>query len=179
MRQSDLLRQFDAHAASLIARAKPMLEVSHVDLNRKTDAHDWTLGQLFDHLVKSDGSWPRKFLPELRSAPAANDPEVRYGLFGRLIMNGMTRPNIPVPKVMMPTGGEYDHSVIQQYIDALEALRQGLAEAGQRDLRAIRVQSEAFKLIKFNGMDVLGVCIAHGKRHLAQAEAIRAALNGA
>ena len=84
----------------------------------------------------------------------------------------MTRPNIPVPKAFVPDAKNYDSSVVQEYLDNLILHRNELAESKKFDLAKLILKSPAIPLLRYNGYDLLAICVAHGERHLAQAEAV-------
>ena len=110
----------------------------------------------------------------IETAPAYADEEVRHTLIGRMIIGAMAKPNAPVPKTFLPGMGG-GHSV-EEYFEHLLNLRASLPVLKRNDLAKALIPSPAAKFIKYNAYDALALGIAHGERHLAQAEAIFRAL---
>lgn len=157
---------------ALIARTEQFRNLPSGVLNQKTAAHDWTLGELFNHLVKSDVEVAKRFYAQRPVTPKAQEDDIRHTSIGRFILSGMTRPNIPVPKAFVPDAKNYDSSVVQEYLDNLILHRNELAESKKFDLAKLILKSPVIPLLRYNGYDLLAICVAHGERHLAQAEAV-------
>ena len=166
---------FESIAAGLdglIGRTEQFRSLPEAALNQKTAAHDWTLGQQFGHLVKSDSPTFAQFYAALSATPQATEDEVRHTFFGRMIINAMVKPNIPVPKVFLPESRAYDAKIVQEYLEHLVMTRSRLNEIQKYDLSKLIIRSPAGRFFKYNGYDLLAISVSHGERHLGQSEAI-------
>ncbi len=141
-------------------------------LNQKTAAHDWTLGQQFGHLVKSDSPTFQQFYAALSETPKATEDEMRHTFFGRMVMNAMVKPNIPVPKVFLPELRAYDAKIVQEYLAHVVSTRGKLDDIQKYDLSKLIIRSPAGKFFRYNGYDLMAISVSHGERHLSQSEAI-------
>ena len=158
---------------ALIARTEKFRNLPANLMNHKTTAHDWTLGQMFDHLVKSDIVIGERFYKALESTPKAEEDDIRHTFVGRMIINAMTKPNVPVPKGFEPGSETFDSSGVQRYLDNLLLHRSRLDDTMRYELAKLKLKSPVTNLLSYNGYDLLALCVAHGARHLAQAEAVR------
>ncbi len=166
---------FESIAAGLdglIGRTEHVRSLPADAFNQKTAAHEWTLGQQFGHLLKSDTPTFKQFYAALGGTPRAIEDEIRHTFFGRMIINAMVKPNIPVPKVFLPEARAYDAKIVQEYLDLLVTTRSKLNEIQKHDLSKLIIRSPAGRFFKYNGYDLLAISVSHGERHLGQSEAI-------
>jgi len=170
--------EISADVDNLIARAEAFVGLDSADLNRVTSAHDWSLGQLFNHLVKSDINATNRLEQAINASSGATDTDANHTFLAKFILGGMLRPNIPVPPAFAPEKRQYDRAVVEQYVANLRKVKAMLPRAMKADLAKIRVQSDGGKFIIWNGFDVLMIVCKHGNRHLNQAEAVHRVLLG-
>lgn len=170
--------EVSAEVDNLIARAEAFVGLDSAAINKVTPAHDWSLGQIFNHLVKADLNATQRLETALASGSGVNDSDARHTMLAKFILGGMLRPNVPVPPAFEPEKRQYDHSVVEQYVANLRKVKAMLPRAMTADLAKIRVQSDGAKFIKWNGFDVLMIVCKHGNRHLNQAEAVHRVLSG-
>ncbi len=172
---------FDSTVAtldSLIARSEVFLRLPDDQLNIKTGAHDWTIGQIFDHLVKTDEPIGRQLFEQLAKFDklAEDDGEVRFSFIGKFLIHAMAKPNVPVPGKLIPATHRHNRDVIGRYIVGLQKLKAAREDLQRKAIERIKIQSPAATFVRYNGMDTLGLATSHGERHLAQAEAVLRAM---
>ena len=89
MNRDQFFESIERGLDGLIARTEPFRNLVAGSYSTNTRAHDWTLGQLFDHLVKADVEIGKIMKKAVETAPANADEEVRHTLIGRMIIGAM------------------------------------------------------------------------------------------
>ncbi|MBL8060181.1 MAG: DinB family protein [Chthonomonas sp.] len=174
MTQAQFFESVHRGLGYLIARTEPFLNLDPELFAKKTEAHDWSLGQLFDHLVKSDVAIGRILREVSTKAPESHGDDVKHSFFGRLLISMMAKPNVPVPNAFLPSEGGRPSA--EAYLAFIKGLREDLANLSTKNLARSKVPSPGARFISYNGYDALALTIAHGERHLAQAESVRRSL---
>ena len=73
---------FDA----LVSRAEPLIQLSDSQLNAKTSAHDWSIGQQMDHLLLSGVPYVHMIAAAIPTLKPVPEPEVGFTMLGRFIL---------------------------------------------------------------------------------------------
>jgi len=158
------------------------------ELLRKPALDAWSVAQCIEHLTTS----LRLYLPAFEATLSAGGPRgngpYRYGpvarLWIRLIEPG--GPKMPAPPKMRPRGvgkdeggkaAPVDPSVTLQEFNAAHARLVDLIRLSDGlDLARIRMASPVIPILRFPVGAWFETCIAHGRRHMAQAERVSAGL---
>lgn len=177
--------QTDAGIDKLVAELKAVgREASEVfgglsaaQLNWKPSAEQWSVGQCFEHLIKTN----RGFFPSLAEAARGGRRSNLWervsplsGLFGRVLVRTMSsRRKFKAPRGLKPTSSDVDAGVVGRFVgqqDELGGLLRA-ADAGA-DLRRTIVTSPVAGFVTYNMLDACRIVIAHNRRHFAQAQRV-------
>lgn len=157
--------------------------------NRRTDESRWSIAECVDHLIVVGG----KMVPRLAAAVEegrrkgwSSDGPFAYGPLGNWFVRQMGAGQLPprkrlkVPRLYVP------RPATRRSIDELVAEFTGLQDrfiaiangADGLDLRRIKVTSPVTRLIRLSLGQWLEGLAGHQRRHLWQAEQLRAELSG-
>lgn len=152
-------------------------------LNRRPGPGRWSVGQCLEHLNIVGGH----YLPELRarikraqskgSKPAAT---VKSGFMGRRLTEAMRTPAaerpLTSPERYAPTGNRLPRTVTEVFSRQLDELMSIVLMARQVNANAVRIPNPLFTLLRLRLTDQLEFLVVHLRRHVAQAEAVLAAI---
>lgn len=153
--------------------------LSREQFNWRATPEEWSIGQCLDHLnVAGFLLLPRleEAVEQGHSDGLTGSPPFRYGLVGRLFSH-MMRPNpwirLSSPTAYVPSVEHEPDVVVPRFVDLQERLTHTVREAEGLHLKRIRVTSPANRLLRLS----LGIwfegTVAHERRHLVQARAVR------
>lgn len=149
-------------------------EVAYLQLGWRPPDGGWSIAQVFEHLLSSDGS----YLPEMRrmiEAGKRGDTPWKPSFFGgwlaRSLAPSATR-KLPTARRWRP-GPEARAHVIDEYIKLREELIEIIERARGVDLRYNRMRSPVARLISLNLGDAINILVVHTQRHLQQIARIR------
>jgi hypothetical protein len=142
----------------------------------------WTMAQVFEHLLVSDGLYTEIVDRLIRSAKQTGTtdewkPSLIGGFMIRSLDPSSTR-QLPAPKKMRP-GPIPRPNVVAAYLKGLDGLAATMARADGLPLRKIKLSSPVMPLIRLNLGDALRIAIVHSQRHLGQVERVRREVVGA
>jgi hypothetical protein len=151
--------------------------LSAEQINWKPDANGWSVGQCFEHLIKSN----ELFYPELEKIAAGtrvNSFLESYSplssLFGNLLINSLQKDarkfKAPTREIVPPS--EIDANIVEIFAAHQSELIGKIKRTGAADWRKTKVTSPFMKLITYKLSDGYQVIVEHEKRHVRQAERV-------
>lgn len=151
--------------------------LSPTQLNWKPSAEQWSVGQCFGHLIKTN----RGFFSSLEEAARGGRKSNLWervsplsGLFGRLLVRTMSsRRKFKAPRGLKPTSSDVDAGVVGEFVGQQAELA-GLmrAAAAGADLRRTVVTSPIAGFVTYSMLDACRIVVAHNRRHFAQAQRV-------
>ncbi|HVU95631.1 MAG TPA: DinB family protein [Puia sp.] len=161
----------------LKASVQPFLRLTDDQLLHRPAPGKWSIAEIYTHLNLSMDQTVRKILTRITLAPDHHPDEYRSSwlgdwLYGRI----MPRPDGTLFKLKAiaahsPEGREPDArealEAFQRHCDSLDDI---LRHVRTKDLRRIRIPFYLNGLISLRLGDMLRFLVAHGERHLLQAQ---------
>lgn len=142
----------------------------------------WSVGEVFEHLCRSDDSYLEKVLPEAiakaRTRPAPSKP-FKSSLLGGLMISALkegSRRRLPTTRTL-DVQGEIRDGVVEVFLEGVRKLESQMRQADGHDLR-VSFRSPIAPVIRLQLGDAFAILIEHAHRHLAQAERAREAIGG-
>ena len=148
--------------------------VSPEQINWKSSAESWSVGQCFEHLIKTnelfygeleriaDGSRKNSFLENY--SPLSS-------FFGNLLVNSLKKDarkfKAPSPKIVPPS--EIDRNIIEVFAAHQAELIRKIKRTENADWQKIKITSPFIKLMTYKLSDGFQVIVEHEKRHFRQA----------
>jgi hypothetical protein len=173
-----------AEVYDLRARATRFARLTRSQFNwRPTGGPTWSVGQCFDHLTRANALYLDAVavaIDRARPRPASQPLTARANLLGRWMIASLEPPatrRLVAPRVIQPAAeSEYDvDATLRRFDDTLVRLAAVVPRAWTIDPNRTRFKNPLLSnLPLFNITAALQILTAHGRRHLVQAEQVRA-----
>ena len=146
-------------------------------INWKPSAKNWSVGQCFEHLIKTNAL----FFPELekiakggRKNSFLENYSPLSGFFGNLLVNSLRKDErkfkAPTQKIVPPSDVSPD--IINQFAVHQTEVIQKIKATENADWQKIKITSPFMKLMTYKLADGFRVVVEHEKRHFRQAERV-------
>jgi hypothetical protein len=148
-----------------------------VQLNWKPSADKWSVGQCFDHLLRSHaemwGAIQRALEP---SAPRTVWQRLPLwsGLLGRMLIASMSPAatrKFAAPASAVPASSDVPREILQQFADCQQSLAAAM-ETLRTDEGAVVMVSPFAKFVTYSVIDGYRIIAAHQRRHFDQARRV-------
>jgi hypothetical protein len=175
VRISSELSSADERAVAVVTGLTPQ------ELNWKSHAGEWSIGQCIDHLLVSNTVYCPAISKALEGQQPGRAEEITPGWFGQWFIDnyiessGRTKPR-HAPRKITP-GPQVDRSVIDRFLESNERARELVERAARYDVNSIRFRNPFLPVIHFTVATGFEILSKHQRRHLLQAERMRAALS--
>jgi len=156
--------------------------LSAAQVNWKPSETGWSVGQCFEHLIKSNELFFDE-LERIASGSRKNSFLESYsplsGFFGNLLINSLKKDSrkfkAPTQKIVPPS--EIDANIVEIFAAHQSELIGKIKRTEAADWRKIKVTSPFMKLITYRLSDGYQVIVEHEKRHVRQAARVLEAEN--
>lgn len=149
-------------------------------LNWRPDERSWSVAQCLDHLNVANhvyGVPMREALEKARRKGAVRRGPIQPGAVGRWFVASLEPPpkrRLPAPKKIVPALRRDKAEVTEEWRRVQSAVRDLLREAAGLDLNGTRFVNPFIPLVRFSVGTGFQVIAAHERRHLWQAERVKA-----
>jgi hypothetical protein len=147
-------------------------------LNWKPHPEKWSVGQCFEHLMKTNGPYIPIFAGLLTGEHRKTLWErvpLLPGLFGPLIIKAVSPQSAGKVKArpnFKPSSSAVDVRTIELFLDQQRRLVEAMRAAGKLDLARIVVTSPVAGFVTYSALDAARVVVAHERRHFLQAQRV-------
>jgi hypothetical protein len=175
LRSSDLSTVL-AEAALVAAETRRTFGgLSAEQVNWKPDAHEWSVGQCFDHLIVSNRPYVGIF-EQVLAGPRRPRGWERVPLlprvFGSLLV-GMLRPDsgrkLRARPAFYPSSSRLAPSIIATFLAQQDTLLRLMDASRVLDLDGITITSPVMDLVTYSLMDACRIVVVHEQNHFVQA----------
>ena len=151
-------------------------ELSGIALNWKPNPETWSIGQVVDHIIKTNESYYPIFEGLQKGTYTAS--WVRYfgflvRFFGNFILKSVEptrQKKIKTFNVWKPSMSTISDDIVQKFVAQQKELSAKIIENQDFILRGSVISSPANRIIVYTLERAIEIIIAHEKRHLNQAE---------
>ena len=173
---ADKIAQFEQEINQLTVDYREMfLELSEVALNWKPNADTWSIGQVIDHVIKTNETYFPIFDGLQKGDCQANWLRhlgflVRF--FGNFILKKVEptrQQKIKTFPIWEPASSNIPDDIVQRFMEHQNKLSIKINENKAFILRGTVIHSPASKMIVYTLEQAVEIIIAHEKRHLNQA----------
>lgn len=168
----DELRAIGEDARKVFGRLSP------TQLNWKPSEQQWSVGQCFDHLIKTN----RCFFPDMERVASGTYRSSLWGrvsplsgFFGRLILKSLDPEKgrkTRAPRVFEPASSDVAEDVIEQFAGHQEELAGRMRATAGADLRGLKVTSPVSPVATYSLLDAYRIVVAHERKHFEQARRV-------
>lgn len=174
MNTKELLNDFLNLTEAAKKSAEKFLNLSYNQINWRPADSQWSIGECFEHLVRTN----RKYLEEFRRkkirTPESTDTNFRHTLIGKMILRTVMpdyKRKLRTSKAFNPMGSSISINIIQDFLK----INNDLAEAAENldpENYKTKITSPFAGYIRYNIGDSLLIIANHNMRHLRQAERV-------
>lgn len=156
--------------------------LTEAQLNWHPSPTAWSVAQCLAHLGQMNSVLTAALRPAVRQADKSSvmpRKPIQPGWFGRWFisqMEGPPRRKMKTPRQGIPEAHKSGEEILKAFIAAHDELRSLIHEARELDLNRIRFRNPFIGLLRYSVGTALLVIGAHDRRHLWQANQVRAAM---
>ncbi|MGC2237604.1 MAG: DinB family protein [Pyrinomonadaceae bacterium] len=155
--------------------------LSAEQINWKPSAEGWSVGQCFDHLIKSNDAFKPQF-EQIKSGEKKPSLWEKYspltGFFGNFLLkslkNDARKFKAPSKSIIPPSDIAPD--IIGQFVRQQSEIVESVKSLDRTDWHKIVVTSPFLKLMTYRLNTALEIGVEHEKRHFRQAERVTRAV---
>jgi uncharacterized damage-inducible protein DinB len=156
--------------------------LSPAQINWKPGAEGWSVGQCFEHLIKTNSL----FFPELEkiaNGTRKNSFLENYSplssFFGNLLVNSLKKDErkFKAPSQAIVPPSEVDANIIEQFTAHQREVIERIKKTETADWQKTKITSPFMRLMTYKLADGFRVIIEHERRHFRQAERVTQAEN--
>lgn len=176
----------DAQLDELLAEAEAVAQDTRTafgrftpeQLNWKPHPEKWSVGQCFEHLMKTNGPYIPIF-DGLLNGEAKKTLWQRLPLLprrlGPLIVKAVSPQSTGKVKArgnFNPSSSAVDTRTIDLFLDQQQQLMSRIRAAAGLDLQRIIITSPVMGIVTYSALDAVRIIVAHERRHFLQAERV-------
>jgi hypothetical protein len=177
------LRAFDQQSLDIERAGTALIgELSFDQANWSPSASTWSIGQCLSHIGVSArlylASIDRSIRHGRRTGLLGDGPFV-YSAFGRWLARNIEPPprfKIKTGRAYVPAAGRQVNEVLNEFIEVHEEVRERLRACDGLDLARCRMSHPSLPVFRFSLGVGLAIVTGHARRHLWQAQQVRALL---
>ena len=149
-------------------------KLSPEQVNWRPSAEGWSVGQCFEHLIKSNELFYDK-LDEIAGGKQSHSLLEKFsplsGVFGNLLISSLKKDErkfkAPAKNILPPS--EIDPNIVELFAAHQAELIDKIKQTETSDWNKIKITSPFMKLITYKLADGFRIVVEHEKRHLRQA----------
>lgn len=151
--------------------------LSPEQINWKPDADGWSVGQCFEHLIKTNAL----FFPELERIAAGERKNSFWenysplsSVLGNLLIGALKKDGrkfkVPSPQIVPPS--EIDPNIVEIFAEHQVELIERIKRTESADWKKTKITSPFMKAATYSLADGFQVVVEHEKRHVRQASQV-------
>ena len=150
-------------------------KLNHDQLNWKPAPDNWSIGQVFDHLITSNSTYFSGF----EAIIAGNKKKTFWeslpflpGIWGGWLVKSMLpgKGKFKSPKVFRPSESDVPSAIIQNFLENQDRLITYIEQLKDIDHEKVIVTSPVSPIITYSLKDTFQILLNHEKRHHRQAQ---------
>ncbi len=152
--------------------------LSAAQLNWKPGADEWSVGQCFEHLIKTN----RSFIPTLERIARGERKSRTWerlspfsGFFGKMVLKSVapgSSRKFKAPRGLRPSASDVDPAVIERFSAHQGELAELMRATAGLDLKRTVVTSPISGLVTYSLLDAFRIVVMHERRHFEQARRV-------
>lgn len=176
MTSLQLLRSLSATVSEMIRDTEEKYQtLSDNELAFRADPASWSILQCYEHLNNYNRYYNSAIKNGLASGEVSEEHEIKHTWIGKKFIASMHPDNRKKQKTLrhLNPRPNLQRTVIDEFIRHQRELLGLFEVAATKDLNAIRIPVEFFKLLKMNLADTFQFVVTHQQRHFLQLARIR------
>lgn len=149
--------------------------LSAEQINWKPSAEGWSVGQCFEHLIKTNSLFfpeLEKIEPGTRKNSFLENYSPLSSFFGNLLIKSLQKDErkFKAPSQAIVPPSEVDANIIEQFSRHQTEVIDKIKRTGNADRQKIKITSPFMKLMTYKLEDGFRIVVEHERRHFRQAE---------
>ena len=172
------MKNLDQEVEEIVADTRETFgSLSEEQLNWKPAADSWSVGQCFDHLIKSNEAFDGEF-ERLSSGDRKQSFWENYSpltsFFGNFLLKAVKndKKKFKAPSEAIVPPSDIPAGIIDRFVDQQHDIREKVKSIENLDFEKITVTSPFFKIMTYRLDKALEIGIEHEKRHIRQAKRV-------
>jgi hypothetical protein len=150
-------------------------------LNWQPGPGSWSVGQCLEHLCITNEAYLASISAALREKPDSPVEQITPGRLGRWFIRSFVEPSpgskrVPAPRKIRPAA-RVERGVLDRFLSDNESCRELIHRARGKNVNHIRFWNPFVLGVRFSVGTGLEIIEGHERRHLLQAERVRASVN--
>jgi hypothetical protein len=176
----------DAQLDDLLAEAEAVTKdtreefagLTPAQLNWKPHPEKWSVGQCYEHLMRTNGPYIPIFeglLKGTRRKTLWERVPLLPGLFGPLVVKAVSPQSAGKVKArpnFKPSSSAVDARTLELFLDQQQRLVELMRAAGKLDLARTVITSPVAGFVIYSALDAARILVAHERRHFLQARRV-------
>ena len=152
--------------------------LSAAQVNWKPSAEEWSVGQCFEHLIKTNGGFVNVLEGIARGEhrPGAWERwSPLSGFFGWMLERTLSReggPKFKAPAKLVPAASGVEPEIVERFAAHQRELAGLMRRVAHVNLRETVVTSPVSGFVTYSLRDAFRIVVAHERRHLRQARRV-------
>jgi len=148
-------------------------------LNWQPSPGAWSVGQCLEHLCITNEAYLPRMISALQGQPDSPVEQIKPGAFGGWFIRNFVEPSpatkrISAPRKIRPAS-RVGLPVIDRFLSGNKTCREVIVSAREKNVNRVRFWNPLVPGIRFTVGTGLEIITSHERRHLLQAERVRAA----
>jgi DinB superfamily len=147
-------------------------------VNWKPSPEQWSVGQCFDHLIKTNERFAA-LLEEIGRGARRSGAWERWsplsGFFGKMVLKAVApeaKRKFKAPRSTQPSASEVDARIVEKFVAHQGRLANLMKATEGVDLRKTKVASPIAGFVTYSLLDAYRITTAHERRHFEQARRV-------
>lgn len=152
--------------------------LSAAQVNWKPGPDEWSVGQCFEHLIRTNGG----FFPVLARIARGERRQRAWerwsplsGFFGRVVERSLSREGgrkFKAPAKFLPAASGVEPDIIERFAAHQRELTEQMRSVAHVDLKRTVVTSPVSGFVTYSLWDAFRIVVAHERRHFRQARCV-------
>ncbi|HYN84786.1 MAG TPA: DinB family protein [Pyrinomonadaceae bacterium] len=157
--------------------------LSPEQVNWQPSAESWSVGQCFDHLIKTN----ERFCAMLEAVGRGEHRSRAWerlsplsGFFGKMVLKAVAPESarkFKAPSSTRPASSDVDPRVVGRFVEQQGRLAGLMRAAGKVDMKKTKVTSPFAGFVTYSLLDACRITVAHERRHFEQARRVTESAN--
>lgn len=147
----------------------------------KARGNAWSILQCLDHLARINRAYVAAMKTAVKPGAAESSDPIRSALIGRMFLRRLEPPvrqKVPAPRAVLPASVCDPAATIEALAQSHAEVRELAAAVARLDLNRLKFRNPFLPVIRMRLGTAFLILPAHERRHLWQAERVRAAAMG-
>ena len=174
MKVNDLISNFLELSVEVDREAKEFLPLSPVQINWRPSEKQWSIGECFEHLLRTNKEYVYQFQNYSTSGRIKNiEGDYKHSFTGRLLIRAVKPGNrkMKTPASFNPLGNNIKEDIVKDFLVQNNLIADLSRNLDSSKLK-LKIRSPFYSFVKYEIGDALMIIAYHNLRHIRQAKKV-------